>query len=143
MDGRQDIAKDTWLAKIPDWLRWILFLPASIIGAVAGSTLFMIIIAIGGQEVQKGSLNGGWQRLVQSGILGGLVVIIGAYVSPKMQFIVGIALLVLVAIILTFITTAGVYSGVGSNWYQIMHGVAALLGGGVALYSVYDSANKF
>ncbi len=137
MNSEKDIAKGSFVSKLPLWLRWVLFLPASAAGSLLIAGLFMLFVSLG-VNTSSGTLDGGWYRLLQSALFGGLFVYIGAFTAPKYQLAVGIALLIIAIILISVLSTLIVVTGTQSTWYQILHSASLLIGGGAALYSVYD-----
>jgi hypothetical protein len=140
-DRNIDIAKDNWVGSWPRVLRWATFLPLAILGSMLLSVLFLLIVSLS-TSIEPGTLDGGWYRVVQSILIGGLFVYIGAYIAPRHQFAVGIVMLVLITFILTFLYTFSMYAGTGSSWYLLLHLLASLVGGGGALYGIYGEVNS-
>lgn len=140
----KDVASDHFVGKWPSWLRWLLFLPATLIISVLGSTLFLVVVSLF-TETNTGSFDGGWYRLMQSAILGGLFVYVGGFMAPKAQMSVAVILLVVLAMLLTLILSATMFLGnIEINfWYQSIHTLAALFGGGISMYSLYDAGAEF
>lgn len=142
MNAHNDIAAGNWISRWPTSLRWILFFPLALAGSILLSIIFLLIVSLG-TDIDTGSLNGGWYRLVQSALVGGLFVYIGAYVAPKLQFAIGVSMLVIVTLLLTFIFTLSMVNGSENWWYLFLHLIAGLAGGGVSLYAIYDETTKY
>ena len=140
-----DVASDNFIGKLPAWLRWMLFLPAAVVSSVVGSTLFIVVVSFFA-KIEPGSLNGGWYRLVQSAILGIVFVYVGAFIAPRAQLSVAVILLVLLTILMTLSFSVVILSGGYNNtnaWYVGVHALSSMLGGGGAMYSLYDSGAEF
>lgn len=136
-----DIAEDSWISKWPDSLRWILFLPLAVAAAFSASAIIILLASFGGHNLSPGSLDGGWYRMVQSFCFGGAFVFTGAFIAPKKQFITAVGMLVLSAIILTFImTTAWLYNSEDFG-FSLLHAVITLVGASASTYYVYEELN--
>lgn len=137
-----DIASDSFISKWPNWLRWFLVLPTSLIGSVLVSILYTLFLMISG--FFSGFSAGGFlNQLISSAIIGGIFVYGGAWVAPQKQFFVSIFLLILLTIISTilFLFSFGPYSSIGPIEYGI-HTVAILVAGGYAVYLIKEETDE-
>jgi hypothetical protein len=91
MDKPKDIAGDSFLARWPDWLRWVLFIPAALLCSLLISGIFFLINT-SFNDVREGSFLYYQMDIMRTGLLGALFVFIGAYVAPKHQFTVAVIL---------------------------------------------------
>lgn len=140
LGNQKDVAASTWFGKWPAWLRWATFPILAITGSLLGSMAFMLIVSLS-TNTTSGTLDGGWYRLLQSAIFGGLFVYIGAFVAPRYQVVVAVIMLVIAAILITSLSTIVLVSKTESTWYQILHALAFLAGSGSAVYAIYDQMN--
>jgi hypothetical protein len=131
-----DLAQGTFVSHWPNWLRWVLVLPTSLIGCVVLSTMYLLIVSLSGFMMGYSS-DGFWWQLMSSMIIGGSFVYLGAFMSPRYQFVVAIFLLVILSIIATILFTFSfsAYSSIGPIEYGI-HTLAILLAGIYAIFSV-------
>lgn len=134
-----DIAAGSWLEKWPAWLRWILFFPAAVIVSLIASTLFLFVVSLMGYA-KEGTLDGSWYRLMQSGLLGALLVYIGSYVAPKYQFAIGIGLLVVASVLMTILMTLIVVFSTEGTLGSLAHVITVLIGASIALYTIYQQS---
>ncbi len=131
LDLDKDIAKGSFVAKIPNWLRWSIFIPAAIIASLVIPVLIYLFQS-------SDSLNNGWVRILQSVAFGAAFVLVGAYIAPKKQLVVAIILMVTIAMITALLVAYTVILSNESDWYLLMHGGAILIGGGLAISTVYE-----
>ena len=96
-----DLAKNTFIAKMPNWLRWLLFLPLAISGSVIISLLLSFLSVIGMHwcfRVDYVLFEDVIVPLYCSLLFGGMFVGIVSIVVPKHQRFFAITLLILLAI---------------------------------------------
>lgn len=136
--NNRDILQETIFSRVPPLLRWLLFLPLALLGAVVGSVLFILLNAVSGVDIDVGSFEGGWLRFAQSGILGFLFVFIGGAIIPRYQLIASGILIIILTVILTFLFTLGFVSEIDSTWYQVGHLITSIVGGVAAIFVLYD-----
>ena len=136
-----DIAEGTFVKKWPNWLRWILFIPSSILG----SLIFTIIWGIINKIITRnpGYPLDNWYStsidLIQSFMIGALFVYIGSLVIPKWQFITSIILLLACIIFAVISFNANLYVQVSSVWMFALHSILVIAGG---VYSVLKIKKK-
>lgn len=135
-----DLSKDKFYSKWPDWVRWILFLPCSILGCVILSTLFNIIVALFISDAASGSLSHGWYNLISSAILGSAFIGISAYIAPKKQLEVAVSCLVILSIILTAIAIRGydigLYKETKDLLYYLLHFLVSTIAALVTVFAI-------
>ena len=136
---KTDLLEGTIGEKIPSWLRWIFVLPSSVLASILIPAIFFIISS---SYSESDAWNTGWLRVVQSGFFGFFFVGAGAYIAPKYQIITSVTLLVVLAILITLLTTLGILFQSDSNWYLVMHALASLLGGGAAIISIKEALDS-
>lgn len=91
MDTEIDLAEGSFIMSWPDWLRWLLFLPAAaILSVLISGIIFLINTSF--NDVREGSFLYNLIDTVRTGIIGALFVYIGSYVAPKHQFNIAIIL---------------------------------------------------
>jgi len=94
--------------KWPDWLRWILVLPASL-GAYFG---IQVIIAVANSfaPVPESMINL-WCKFINSIAGPAALVWVGAIIAPKHKFVVAITITVIHAILNAIVLTLAIISG--------------------------------
>src|SRR5436309_1334422 len=94
-NNEMDLGKDTFLVRWPNWLRWLLFLPASVLVPA----VFLLIYSIfNGWFLDLGP-NAFYFNLMRGIAYGAGCVYIGAMVAPKKQKTVAMFLLIIIAMI--------------------------------------------
>lgn len=129
-----DIAKGTFIASWPKWIRWILFLPTAIIGSVAASIAFKVIYTLLGFLSNYGPSNF-FIDLTSSAVMGAVFVYGGGWMAPRYQFVVSIFLLVLITLFsaFDFLLTLLPSSSVGPG-LMALHILVILLAAGGVVY---------
>lgn len=90
-----DLGAGTFLEKWPIWLRWLLFLPASIIAPL----IFLIIQSITTQWYLGLGPDAFAFNLIRGVAYGAGTIVVGAMVAPKKQRIVALCYLVIISMI--------------------------------------------
>lgn len=137
MDTEKDFAENTFVKKIPSWIRWILFLPAAVAGSVVLTMLMKLVYSIG--------ISGGWMFLVdyaQSYFLGLLFVGIGAIIAPSKQFAVGLILMILITILSVLIFQTNFITQTSSTTAMLIHCILVIAGGGTVIYTLYENKDS-
>lgn len=134
----RDIAEDTFISKWPEWLRWILVIPAAIIAPVLATVLYMLLLFIS-DYFGDARIWEFFTQMVSSAILGGLFVYGGAWTAPKSQFVVSIILLILLTVMTTlmFLVSFNIDTDIGPLNLGF-HSIIMLLAGGYAVYFVKE-----
>jgi len=141
MTKSNDIAVGHFIESWPAWLRWLLFLPASFLGAVVASVLYLIITAIAGFFV---GFDGEFiTQLISSAVLGGMFIYAGAWMAPHHQFAVSIFLLVLLTMVSTLVFLFS-FSPLSSNGpiLQGIHTLVVLIMGGAVVFHVKNEETQ-
>lgn len=94
-DSEQDLAKGMFFEKWPAWLRWLLFIPASIFAPL----LFVIIQTVINTWFLDLGENAFYFNLLRGVAYGVGIVVVGAMVAPKRQKVVAMFLLIVIAMI--------------------------------------------
>lgn len=132
-----DYAQGSFIEKWPQWIRWILCLPAALVGSFLGSVLYGLL-----QSFLTYGYSETFVQLIQSGLLGGLTVYFGAAMAPKYQF--GVAMFLLVFVVLfagfTFVTNFVTYTT--TPFLTALHSLV-MIGAAVAIvYQFYLNDSK-
>ena len=90
-----DLAKGTFVEHWPTWLRWMLFIPASLIAPL----IYLIIQTITMTWFLDVGKDAFWWNLLRGMAWGGGTVITAAMVAPKKQRIIALIFLVIIAMI--------------------------------------------
>ena len=130
-----DLAEGSFVEKWPTWLRWIMFIPSAFLGSLIAVMLIGILNYISMNYI--GATEDGWAfkifELAQSGALGALFVLFGATVVPKGQFVVSVALLIIV-VLLSVMSFFGNVSGDSiTPLSALLHALAVIIGGAYAV----------
>ncbi len=130
---QQDLAQDTFVVKIPTWVRWLFFFPA----AVIGSLVLPAIVTLLNEATVSGSGTSLWGRVISTAVFAGSFVYIGAIVAPRKQFEIAVVQLVIFTMVMTavllLVAQAGTYSGSTLEfWFHIIFGI------GVAVAAVFS-----
>lgn len=145
MEEIKDMAEGTFVEKIPNWGRWILFIPAAFLGSV----LSVVVIGIFNwlSMSYMGATEDGWWvglfQLAQSGLLGYFFVSFGATVIPKGQFAASIVFLILAVIMSVFIFQSNLYTQTTHPLLMLLHSGLVIAGSGVAVYMVHQGDSLF
>ncbi len=143
---RFDIAEGSFVEKMPNWSRWLLFLPAAFLGSLIAVFLIGFLNKISMAWI--GVTEEGWAfkvfELAQSGVLGVTFVLFGATVIPKGQFVTSIVLLVIAVLIgaLSFLGNIAPESTM-PLFTALLHSLAVIIGGGYAVYLVHKGENIY
>ncbi|SRR6266567_322960 len=136
------IAEELFFANWPSWLRWVLVLPSSVIGALLVSTLVNILNG----ALSDNSLVTFWSQLISSVVLGLVFVYFAAAVAPSHQFEVAIVFLVVLSVLFGMLWVLGLVRNVyGSGWgiaFYSLHDILSLLGGVGGLITVKENHKK-
>lgn len=137
MEESKDLAQGMFVEKWPHWLRWLLFLPAAIVVplVIQGIGRIMTASFLGIES------NAFIIEVYSDLVMGGGVVLIGALVAPKKQFLIGVILLVLMAILVAgpFLTPGAV-----AHWgaTSLIHVLISVGAGIAAIYQLHEFQNK-
>lgn len=88
-----DLARGTFVEHWPHWVRWLLFIPASLVAPL----LFIIIQYLTTTWYLGLDADGFWFNLLRGAAWGGGSVLAGATVAPKSQKLVALLFLVVIA----------------------------------------------
>jgi hypothetical protein len=131
----KDLASDSFIENWPHWLRWILFIPAAVIGAMLVSILWGLFALMGSEGFER-SL---WTEEAQNFILGAAFVFIGAATAPKNQFVVGLILLIVAVIIGTLTSTLSFMNETDRSFGLVLLDCIVLVAGGaIVLYYIHE-----
>jgi hypothetical protein len=92
-EKQKDLADGTFVEHWPAWLRWLLFLPA----AVVGPLVFVVIQTLFASWYLDLGPNAFYFNMLRGAIYGAGFVLVGATVAPKSQRAIALGLLVVVA----------------------------------------------
>ncbi|PIX11237.1 hypothetical protein COZ73_03150, partial [Candidatus Falkowbacteria bacterium CG_4_8_14_3_um_filter_36_11] len=149
MYEKNDLANGTFIAKMPTWLRWLLFLPFAIFGSFIVTIILTLLNIISMHWFFRSNnipLSDVLVPLFGSFLLGGLFVAIGSVTAPKHQRSIAIALLVLLIIysICSYFYYL-IYLGsdidipiLNTPWqFQVLfESILTIIGGCVSLYTI-------
>jgi hypothetical protein len=90
-----DLAQGTFVEKWPHWLRWLLFIPASIIVPI----LFVVFQFVMNTWFLDMGSNAFYFNLIRGAAYGGGMVVVGAMVAPRKQKIVALCFLVIISML--------------------------------------------
>ena len=122
-----------FLNKIPDWLRWILFLPVSFFAGFAAYPIIKIINQILFFEETEWFLGPILLTALSGGWAGFIFVWVGAKIAPKKQFLVSIILLVFIAVISGISLMSKIVLGPTSSisWGKLLISIGSTLIGAI------------
>lgn len=123
--------KEETKTRLLNILRWVFFLPASVLGA----WLAFIIFYWMNHTIPVFNADNLWNKiteLVAQIIMGGVFVGIGTYMVPKGNKIVAIILFAITCIIAGISFIANIAQGF--KWMPLLGGVCAVIGAGYVLY---------
>lgn len=131
-----DISKDSFIRRWPHWVRWILVLPAAVIGGALVAGLFGLL-NIFNVDLKAGDI---WFQEVQNFLLGGAFVFLGAATAPRSQFVIGLLLLIIVVAFSSLLALVSVAIGAGDRalWLVITDCVVVVVGGAAALIYIHN-----
>jgi hypothetical protein len=109
-----DLAKDTFLEKWPNWLRWVLFLPSTMTVSVLAVLLFSFFVAIFDRYDLPGTI---FHDITSSLLFGAIFIYIGSIMAPKKQFIVSLILMIIISIYAGLSFFSGFYYGFEEGWF--------------------------
>lgn len=134
--------EESFIKKWPDWLRWLLFLPASVVGCILASSAYLVIESISGFMLGFDVEKGFFFQLVSNVIFGWAFVYVGSWMVPKYKFIVSILLLVLLTVFLTisFLFSFSPYSSISPISYSA-YSLISLIAGGFATFNFKNLDN--
>lgn len=140
-----DLSEGKFYSRWPDWTRWLLFIPAGIIGCLVVSTLFNIVVSLT-TDASSSTLDHGWYNLISSVLLGAAFVGISAYVAPKKQHEISIIMLVIISIFFGMLWVReydlGYFSETKDFLYYTMHFIAGILGAGAVTFGIKEELHK-
>lgn len=129
---KSDLARGTFLEKWPNWLRWLLFLPAALLVPFLVSTLYIIsttwFLGIGP--------NAFFINLVRGVFTGAGFVFVGAAVAPRYQKIVSLILLVLMGM-MTGLSLLSIFMG-QTTLNEALEFFVTLVAAGYATYAIFQ-----
>lgn len=139
-----DIAHEIFISNWPDWLRWALLVPATIIGVIIVPLLFGLLMFFGGR-LNEGTSPGWWRiwiNIVQSVITGATFVILPSYIAPKKQLVVSVIFLAISALFcgILLVLSLMLRETGGDKLYALFHIILALAGSGYAVYYIKEEA---
>lgn len=127
---KKDLAQSTFVEKLPDWLRWLIFLPAAIVVPI----VFSIIQGFTQKIFLEPGVNYFLIDLVGDFIIGGGFVFVGSFVAPTKQFLISIILLTLLTLISFSIYLLNSSTLTTAPLIMLIHGIVMV---GSGIYIVY------
>ncbi len=124
-----DLLQDTLLSKRPDWVRWTIMFPATLIGCI----VFLLLLALL-QSFQGFGDNSNLYRIsceiVRSILFGFALVSIPAYIAPKRQLVVAAVVSLILVILFTMMWTASMLISPSSGGDKLFFTFHILLSSG-------------
>lgn len=130
----KDFAQNTFIAKMPQWIRWVLILPA----AAVASILIPIIWALLQRIFMGESFLDFVYLYAQSFFMGVLFVYVGSIVAPKRQFVVSLILLLLITIFGVLMFMGNFVTNTASSFSMLIHALLIIIGGSVIVYKIHE-----
>jgi len=147
-DNYSDLARDWPIWNWPEPVRWLLILPAALLGSIIIPAVVYGLAMSGGDDpsggIAAGSIADIGLRLLQAVAFGGLFVYIGAAFAPRKQLYTAFAMFLLLIPLLALIAwwVVGLPQGIAHNmtetmWFFLVNIVVGYLGGAGAVAYVY------
>lgn len=132
----KDLGKGTMVENWPDWLRWLLFIPASI---VVPFLVFLFYYLIQTWFLDLGE-NAFYINFLRGVIYGSGFVLVGATVAPKGQKIVAIIFLIIIAVLAGMSILASLSNGFKFN--EVAENIVTLFAAGSVTYFISNGEVK-
>lgn len=126
--------------KLPNWLRWILFFPISLLTIIIVYPIINILSNIFAVS-EYGIFDEIWAVIMGSGLTGFCFVYFGSLTAPKYQMIVAIVLTAIYGIVCGMLLTSKLFLGMiaSSSWFEVISTViVGILGSIIACYQIYE-----
>ncbi len=135
-----DIASDYFISKWPNWLRWVLMVPAAILGSFIVPWIVRIIMSFS----EDGESWRIFAEIVQSFMFGLVFVIIAAYTAPKYQLTTAIIFLTVTCLFGGMILMLGLIAqpAGGDKLYTLLHSGLMIAGAALAAVNIKDEIRK-
>jgi len=133
-----DLADDTFISGWASWIRWVLVIPVSVLGAILIPLVLYSLWGPGSSPdaMREGSIADIALRVAQSVGFGFLFVFLGAAMAPKKQLEIALFLLTLLAVILLILgliilnLPTNTYTDfISSNQFLVVNLALGFLGG--------------
>lgn len=128
----QDLAKDTFLSKWPDWLRWVSVIPGSIIASLL--VVFINRLTFNFMGVDSHGLVA--ESFINYISVAVFVLVVGA-LSPKKQFFMSLIASSLIMLLIGFSFFANLQTYTFTIIEQSIFSVAMFAGAITAVYGIY------
>ena len=102
---KDDVMENTWLAKMPDWSRWVLCVPVGLVG------IYIISNTIGSITTHLKIQNEGWSAAIHLGIVALTFILVTSVIAPKHQRKIATMIGWLGIIFTIFVLVAEILSG--------------------------------
>lgn len=142
-NNQVDIAEGSFIANWPAWIRWVLFLPAAILGALTASLLYALFVGFSGFFYGVDFSGGFYFQLMSSAILGSVFIYAGAAMAPYYQFAVSIFLMVVHTLLLGFLFTFSFLPEVSVGPVNFgINAVVSLIASGYIVYIFSENEHR-
>ena len=133
-----------FLNKMPDWLRWILFLPAAVIAMFVSYPIIYFVNKITIYFILGPSIAAWATLIIANYISSALFVFIGATVAPNKKLMVAVVLAVIYAFIGGASIMMKIYLGleISLSLLQLSVGIiSGIIGSICSVYALFDEEN--
>lgn len=129
----EELNAPNFITKLPDLIRWIIFLPSALIAMMIVSGLNKLITSnyLG---IDPESF---WINAYISYLSSAIFIYVGAVGAPKKQFIVSIVLSMLFSVIIGISIVSNFTTHTNSMLEQLIYSILSLAGVGSVLYAIH------
>lgn len=122
----------------PNWLRWLLFLPASVVAMLLAYPIVLILNEFATPEYMKGFLTDIFLKILATAWSTAAFIWVGATIVPRHKLIISVILAVIYAFLLGAAFVAKLILGQASSTSWLDVGISIAVGSITAIVVVYS-----